>query len=106
MAIVAHSPIVDDAPPVPFFSFEDAGARALVARFAADWGDAQAAEGWHAGLIVDVDDLDGQGEIEAGEVLATGAARTDDASAFIKAFAGAWADGYYARIRFALRRGY
>lgn len=94
------------APPVPFFSFDDAGIRAAVSRFASDWGDAQAAEGYHAGLIVDGADLDGQGEIEAGLVLARGEARTDDASAFIRTFAGAWADGYAARIAFALTHGY
>lgn len=103
MSIVHDSP---DSPAIPCFSFEDAGALSLVARFAADWGDAQALEGWHAGLIVDVDDLDGQGRIEARAILARGDATTDNASAFEAAFYGAWADGYYARIRLALRRGY
>lgn len=90
----------------PHFSFEDADARSLVVRFAADWGDAQAAEGWHAGVIVDADELDAQGAIEARAVLARGDATTDDASAFEKAFIGAWADAYTARIVFAEARGW
>ena len=106
MIIVHHAPIVDAAPPVPYFSFEDAGARSLVARFASDWGDAQAAEDWHANAVTDADELDAQGEIAAGEVLVSGAARTDDTRAFIKAFAGAWADAYAARIIFTDRHGY
>lgn len=95
-----------EAPAIPFFSFDDAGIRSRVASFAYDWGDAQATEGYHAGVLVDVADLDAQGEIEAGLVLARGEARTDDASAFIRTFAGAWADGYAARVVFALKRGY
>jgi hypothetical protein len=60
--IVRHSP---DSLAIPFFSFEDAGARSLIAAFAANWGDVQATEGWHSGLIVDVDGLEAQGLIEA-----------------------------------------
>lgn len=93
-------------PPIPCFSFEDAGARSLVARFAAEWGDAQAAEGWHAGLIVDAAELDAQGAAEARACLERGDARTDDATTFEKAFAGAWADAYAARIIFAEQRGW
>jgi hypothetical protein len=80
--------------------------RAVVAAFASDWGDAQALEGWHSGLIVDVDELDAQGRIEARAILARGDARTDDSSAFEAAFYGAWSDAYAARIVAAVRRGW
>lgn len=108
MLIVQHSPDAapDQAPPVPSFSFDDAGIRSAVSRFASDWGDAQAAQDWHAGSVADGADLDGAGAQEARTVLERGEARTDDAPAFIRTFAGAWADGYAARIVFALKHGY
>ena len=108
MLIVHHSPTLapDAAPAIPVFSFDDAGIRLAIYRFASDWGDAQAAESYHAGLIVDAGELDGQGAIEAQAVLTRGDARTDDAPAFVRAFAGAWADGYAARIAFAFTHGY
>jgi hypothetical protein len=80
----------------PFFSFTDAGIHRAIATLAADWGDAQAAEDWHAGQVVDAAELDGQGRIEARAILARGEAQTDDTSAFERHFAPAWADAYAA----------
>lgn len=95
-----------EAPVVPFFSFEDAGIRSAISRFADGWGDAQAQMGWHDGLIVDASDLDAQAALECRALLARGDARTDDASAFERAFVPAWADAYAARIVAAEKRGY
>lgn len=100
--------IVHYAPPdsTPFFSFTDAGIRYAIADFAADWGDAQAAEDWHVGQIVDAAELDGQGRIEARAILARGEVQTNDASAVERHFAPAWADAYAARLVAAEARGW
>ena len=90
----------------PFFSFEDAGIRRAIVEFASDWGDAQAAEDYHAGAILDADDVNAEGYTQARAVLAEGSARTDNPRTFETVFADAWSDAYAARIVFAEMRGW
>jgi hypothetical protein len=102
MSIVHYTP--PDSPPL--FSFADTGIRRAIAAFAADWSDAQAAEDWLTGQVVDAAELNGQGRIEARAILSRGEAQTDDASAFEDHFAPAWADAYVARLVAAEARGW
>lgn len=94
------------APPIPFFSFADAGIRRAIEHFAADWGDALALEHLYGEAILDPDDTHAEGFSQARLVLVEGSARTDDPKAFERVFADAFEDGYSARIRLYARRGW